>query len=342
MRSIVSELCAACYDPSIETKQSGCEGITFLVQDLHLGRAWLADNLLELSKALLFTLKDTHLNVIQSTEPAHSRETLLEIIRQAFPAAMFAPTEADIAEAMAVANCSDNDGNDNDEGAAMDTSQEASFDEVPETKPIPSSPVADSASANDVMDTSADSAGDNHETPEDDNIAISAGGDVAAEASSRPATPDGSAPTSIVSSIAASAAAVAAIALNNGSSADSDALLVDPVSEAASSEMLSVDARAEQLLEDSIVKSDVDVSVDGVELVVSSAASDCAASPVMAKPPSISMSTHQAVVAFQRLTARLTPENGRLIKSFLALITKELANPSTEVREAAKACLDIL
>ncbi|KAJ2810049.1 transcription-associated protein 1, partial [Coemansia sp. 'formosensis'] len=95
MRSIVSELCAACYDPNIETKLSGCKGITFLIQDLPLGRAWLADNLLELSKALLFTLKDTHLNVIQSAESAHSRETLLEIIRRAFPAAMFAPTEAD-------------------------------------------------------------------------------------------------------------------------------------------------------------------------------------------------------------------------------------------------------
>ncbi|KAJ2442099.1 transcription-associated protein 1, partial [Coemansia sp. RSA 2337] len=62
MRSIVSDLCAACYDPNIETKLSGCKGVTFLIQDLHLGRAWLADNLLELSKALLFTLKDTHLN----------------------------------------------------------------------------------------------------------------------------------------------------------------------------------------------------------------------------------------------------------------------------------------
>ncbi|KAJ2439865.1 transcription-associated protein 1, partial [Coemansia sp. RSA 2337] len=48
------------------------------------------------------------------------------------------------------------------------------------------------------------------------------------------------------------------------------------------------------------------------------------------------------MAAFQRLTARLSPDNGRLINSFLALITKELANPSTEVRDATKACLDIL
>ncbi|KAJ2354207.1 transcription-associated protein 1, partial [Coemansia sp. RSA 2611] len=158
MRSIVSELCAACYDPSIETKISGCTGITYLIQDLHLGRAWLADNLLELSKALLFTLKDAHLNVIQSAEPAHSRETLLEIIRQAFPAAMFAPTETDADMRMAT------DDDDSPEGtaaaAALDTSHDATSSECVDVKAASISLVGDSmladaaAAVNDDVDTS--------------------------------------------------------------------------------------------------------------------------------------------------------------------------------------------
>ncbi|KAJ1812139.1 transcription-associated protein 1, partial [Coemansia sp. RSA 2599] len=53
-------------------------------------------------------------------------------------------------------------------------------------------------------------------------------------------------------------------------------------------------------------------------------------------------STRQATLAFKKLTTGLSSENSRLLKSFLALITKELANPSNEVREAAKACLAIL
>ncbi|KAJ2447912.1 transcription-associated protein 1, partial [Coemansia sp. RSA 2424] len=345
MRSIVSELCAACYDPNIETKQSGCKGITFLVQDLHLGRAWLADNLLELSKALLFTLKDTRLNVIQSAEPAHSCETLLEIIRQAFPAAMFAPTEADVVEPTTTA---DSDGED----AAMDTAQDAISGDIMDSKPTSGSPAADAmpadpAAGNDAMDTSTDGGlpaarnlGDSvgSDALEDAADAMLTDGEAEMKASSRPATPQSSAPALVVSSLAAVAAA-------NGS-AERDSLLTDSAGDAIGGDTLSADARAAQLLADSIVKSDVDVpadaALDSVDLVVSSAASDGAASPSITRPPSISTSTHQAVAAFQRLSARLTPENGRLIKSFLALITKELANPSTEVREAAKSCLDIL
>ncbi|KAJ2389322.1 transcription-associated protein 1, partial [Coemansia sp. RSA 2603] len=56
----------------------------------------------------------------------------------------------------------------------------------------------------------------------------------------------------------------------------------------------------------------------------------------------IAAAIQKATLAFKKLTGRLTLENSRLLKSFLALITKELANPSTEVREVAKACLTIL
>ncbi|KAI9504654.1 hypothetical protein BX070DRAFT_189635 [Coemansia spiralis] len=83
MRSIVSDLCAACYDPNAETKRSGCSGIAFIVKELNLGHTWLTDNLLELSKALLFTLKDTPTSIVCSTKAANSHETLLEIVKMA-------------------------------------------------------------------------------------------------------------------------------------------------------------------------------------------------------------------------------------------------------------------
>ncbi|KAJ1816716.1 transcription-associated protein 1, partial [Coemansia sp. RSA 2598] len=100
MRNIVSDLCAACYDPSVETKHSGCAGIAYIVDKLELGRSWLADNLLELSKALLFTLKDSNSSVLPGTNTNESRETLLQIIKQAFPAEIFALAEEAETEAM--------------------------------------------------------------------------------------------------------------------------------------------------------------------------------------------------------------------------------------------------
>ncbi|KAJ2262807.1 transcription-associated protein 1 [Coemansia sp. RSA 376] len=351
MRSIVSDLCAACYDPNIETKLSGCKGVTFLIQDLHLGRAWLADNLLELSKALLFTLKDTHLNVIQSAEPAHSRETLLEIIRQAFPAAMFAPTEADVAERMAAADI--DEGDDDHEGATGDTPRDIASSEradVMATSGLPAadSVVVDSVAVNNDMDTTADndlhgakSLGDDTGSSALDSSAdaMMIDGGAAEQATGVEAT-EGSAPVLPVDGVAAAAAAADASANSD------DVLLVDPDSAIAGSDSIAADVVDEQLLTDSIVKSNADTPTDAaldcVDVVISSAASDGAASPSVVRPPSISASTTQSMAAFQRLTARLSPDNGRLINSFLALITKELANPSTEVRDATKACLDIL
>ncbi|KAJ2685471.1 transcription-associated protein 1 [Coemansia spiralis] len=348
MRSIVSDLCAACYDPNIETKISGCTGITYLIQDLHLGRAWLADNLLELSKALLFTLKDAHLNAIQSAEPAHSRETLLEIIRQAFPAAMFAPTEIDADIRMAT------DDDDSPEGtaaaAALDTSHDATSSECVDVKAASISLVGDSmladaaAVVNDDVDTST-----NNGLHDAVSLGIDAGsgavgdstGDILidedpAEQTTSIATPGVLAPVSAMGDIGAA----------GNVSAGSDASFVEPASEPFDDDGGAADLRAEQLLADSMVKSSADAATDAaldcVDVVVSSAASDGAASPIAARPPSIGTTTAQAMDAFQRFTERLTADNVRLIKSFLALITKELANPSTEVREAAKACLDIL
>ncbi|KAJ2731298.1 transcription-associated protein 1 [Coemansia sp. BCRC 34962] len=348
MRSIVSELCAACYDPNIETKLSGCTGITYLIQDLHLGRAWLADNLLELSKALLFTLKDAHMNVIQSAEPAHSRETLLEIIRQAFPAAMFAPTETDTDVRMATD--SNEDGDDSYEGAAaLDTSHDGASSEYADVKAtsgsmVADSMVADAAAVNCDMDTS---------TSNDLHNAESLGADTGPgalndstndmltdedtiEQTTSIATPGGLTPVTAMNSMAT---IVNVSASNNAS-------FVEPASEPFGGDSSAADLRAEQLLTDSIVKSNADAPTDAaldcVDAVVSSAASDGAASPIVVRPPSIGTTTAQAMGTFQRFTERLTPDNVRLIKSFLALITKELANPSTEVREAAKACLDIL
>ncbi|KAJ2064803.1 transcription-associated protein 1 [Coemansia sp. S146] len=349
MRSIVSDLCAACYDPNIETKLSGCKGVTFIIQDLHLGRAWLADNLLELSKALLFTLKDTHLNVIQSAEPAHSCETLLEIIRQAFPAAMFAPTEADV-------SCSHSlhEGDDDHEDAAVGTPRNITASECADAKAVSASSVADSmlvdtVAVNDDMDTATDNDLHGAESLDDDtgssaldsnaNAMFVDGG--ASDQATSVAIAEGSAPVLTIGDVAA-----ADVDADADASASSDALLVDPASEITGSDSNAVDTHAEQLLTDSIVKSNADaptdVALDCVDVVISSAASDGAASPSVVRPPSISTSTSQAMAAFQRLTARLTPDNARLINSFLALITKELANPSTEVRDATKACLDIL
>ncbi|KAJ2794027.1 transcription-associated protein 1, partial [Coemansia guatemalensis] len=82
------------------------------------------------------------------------------------------------------------------------------------------------------------------------------------------------------------------------------------------------------------------------DVVDTSAAGSVLGNPPASEPangPSASAaSLKKTQLAFQRLTARLSPENGRLLRSFLALITKELANPSTAVRETVKACLGIL
>ncbi|KAJ2788923.1 transcription-associated protein 1, partial [Coemansia guatemalensis] len=112
MRRIVSDLCAACYDPDTSVKRGGCMGIAFVVQELDLGHAWLTENLLELSKGLLFTLKDINANAVQHVPPADSRATLLEIIKLAFPPSIFALSDADDPVAMDV------DGNGDEDGAS--------------------------------------------------------------------------------------------------------------------------------------------------------------------------------------------------------------------------------
>ncbi|KAJ2001784.1 transcription-associated protein 1, partial [Coemansia thaxteri] len=341
MRNIVSKLCAACYDPDVETKRSGCLGISFLVRDLDLGRAWLADNLLELSKALLFTLKDTHANVIQSAEPAHSRETLLEIIRQAFPASIFAPTEADAGE-LAV-----NETGVADLMATEDSDSEVRLDEPLAAVPSPgpgsdlvldtsaSSLLAVGSSTEEAMDAShaGHFRAEDSMQREGDNDVDMAGAEV------EPTAGDSGLLESSVSKLAVNTKSPAPNSSMNGND-----LLLGPPSEPADGNKVA-EAQAEELLTESIVKTDTDAHPTdaapdsvGAEILI---ACDGEASTATTKPQS-TVTTHQALAAFQRLSARLAPENGRLIKSFLALITKELANPSTEVREAAKACLDIL
>ncbi|KAJ2826859.1 transcription-associated protein 1, partial [Coemansia sp. 'formosensis'] len=264
-----------------------------------------------------------------------------------FPAAMFAPTEADVVERMATVGT--DDGDDDHEGAAMDAPHNVTSNEGVDSKAVSSSPIGDpmlvDAVASDVnMDVTQDDNMHGAESLDDDT------GSGALDDSENAMLIDRSTTEQAVSmSIAGGsvpALTVGDFATVADVSVNSNALLVDSAGEISGSSSDAADVRAEQLLTESIVKSDADTPIDAtldcVDVVVSTAASDGAASPHVVRSPSISTTTTQAVAAFQRLTARLTPENGRLIKSFLALITKELANPSTEVREAAKACLDIL
>ncbi|KAJ2598607.1 transcription-associated protein 1, partial [Coemansia sp. RSA 1721] len=253
MRNIVSDLCAACYDPSVETKHSGCVGIAFIVEKLEMGRGWLADNLLELSKALLFTLKDANSSVLPGTNTDESRETLLQIIKQAFPADIFALAPEAVAE-LEAENSMETDGEGNNDGKGG--SNEASMD-VQMSDPKPSDAEAGSAAAAAATEENGES----------------------------------------------KAASSASAAKDEGVNANANSTADASTSASEGGEAKSTSKSSQDLM---------------------------------------AASTQRATLAFKKLTAGLSLDNSRLLKSFLALITKELANPSNEVREAAKACLAIL
>ncbi|KAJ1892504.1 transcription-associated protein 1, partial [Kickxella alabastrina] len=346
MRTIVSDLCAACYDPAIDTKHSGCVGIAFIVEELDLGRTWLAENLLELSKALLFTLKDTHSNVIPSTNPAESSATLMRIIKQAFPADIFAPPDGEGADTLEM-DCEDVSVND---GVASDVlmsdsepGQESNLDATfaaTEIGPLQQGSFAEPPAtlASDAMAVDGEVEGA-APTPtgaiafEKPDNASTTGANGAIDRSSD--TPD---PNRNFASGDRTHAPDTEQAVADGSAAPSSAASVSTPAPAPA-EMPDVDIA----IDNDLTKSAADASEEPVFGAADAGAAASEADAVdKSRQEGMAAATQRAMLAFKRLLARLSPDNSRLLKSFLALITKELANPSNEVRDAAKACLDIL
>lgn len=64
---LATKLCSACYKPEWYIKMGGCNGISFLVNELDLGQKWVIDHELEFSKALLYTLKDIPVDLAGSS-----------------------------------------------------------------------------------------------------------------------------------------------------------------------------------------------------------------------------------------------------------------------------------
>ncbi|KAJ1749129.1 transcription-associated protein 1 [Coemansia sp. RSA 1821] len=296
MRRIVSDLCAACYSPDSSIKRSGCIGIAFVVQELRLDHSWLTDNLVELSKALLFTLKDVDTNAIHGSPVIDSRATLLEIVRKAFPAEMFAVTSDNDdgdAAAAAAAGSDDNDKMEVDEEEAAKPAAESDKDEIP----------AVSVAANGA-----------------DNTADQPSSDKEATSDSEPAKQEKKLPEPAEEGGAATNESIAMEVDRN----DSASQQPDDTKDVSTSNMISLDSAS---ADSGPVAQDVQPPVgDGKANSASTAAE----------------AIKQTQAAFQRLSARLSAENGRLLRAFMSMIAKELANPSTEVRSAARACLDIL
>ncbi|KAJ2889006.1 transcription-associated protein 1, partial [Coemansia asiatica] len=413
MRNIVSDLCAACYDPSVETKHSGCVGIAFIVEKLELGRSWLADHLLELSKALLFTLKDVNSSVLPGTNTDESRDTLLQIIKQAFPAEVFALAEEAEAEAEAeteaeqyametdgegkskiASNSNSNGGNviatdvQMSEPRKSDTNTTSASPgaagKTADADPPSKSPLSPSVTYNDSANTAEKAKLDNKNNEDDNNdddkMAVDSqppkaeasaisdsepGANNAGETTSKDnpvkdedantnTRPDGQ--TSSSPQPSASNANAAANISNT-----SNVVNGDPKIDASASELATTNNDADMVTDkhsqsasvaskDSNDNNDNDstnnntnanANVNG-SASASAGEGELAKSAIKSSQELMAASTQQATLAFKRLTAGLSSENSRLLKSFLALITKELANPSNEVREAAKACLAIL
>ncbi|KAJ2158406.1 transcription-associated protein 1 [Coemansia sp. RSA 552] len=313
MRRIMSDLCAACYDPNPKVKRGGCIGITFAAQELELGRSWLTDNLLELSKALLFTLKDTSASAIQGQSAVDSCVTLQDIIRQAFPRSVFnMPTRLGSAAA--------------DTGTSKDGDGDVMMSEA--AKESTKAGVDGPSPSNGSRSRTADSAspvlpGDGASKTETSTQAASTEGSPAAVADSNTAAPPPKAP--------------AAAATDNKGAAVSAQEDSAPMDTTDDSSKLTAAAKAERsdsssLLDTAVVESDT--------------VAPGAPSNVDNNQPASSGVSDEALrrtrAEFQELSARLSQENSRLLRSFLALITKELANPSLDVRKAARSCLEIL
>ncbi|KAI7825787.1 hypothetical protein BX661DRAFT_199084 [Kickxella alabastrina] len=307
MQTIVSDLCAACYDPAIDTKHSGCVGIAFIVEELDLGRTWLAENLLELSKALLFTLKDTHSNVIPSTNPAESSATLMRIIKQAFPPTYLRHRTMDCEDG-SVNNGVTSDVLMSDSEPGQESNLDATFaapkigplrqdGEVEGATPTPTSAIAFEKSDN-ASTMGANGAIDRSSGTPDPNSKFASG--------DRTHAPD-------TEQVAADGSAAPSSAVSVSTPAPAPAEMPD----------------ADIAIDNDLTKSAADA---GEEPVSGAADADAAASEADAVDKSrqegMAAATQRAMLAFKRLLARLSPDNNRLLNN--------------EVRDAAKACLDIL
>ncbi|KAJ2091537.1 transcription-associated protein 1 [Coemansia sp. RSA 986] len=330
MRSIVSDLCAACYDPDAETKCSGCTGIAFIVRELDFGHTWLTENLLELSKALLFTLKDNHSSSIQGAAPTDSSATLLEIVRKAFPESIFAPTHTE------------------DDSEAMDVEEEASRDEqMADTEP------GKGDADKDALTVSADKAECVEEPSGPEKVSVEDEHKVSSSftASENPnvstATDGAPPPGSPKTKTELKPSDLASIAGANDSSAKTDGESGPSMDTDTDKKMTEPDApeggeNSTQSISSKEVNALVSVSGDAANTTSEGDDGNSLEMPKVQTLPDFHASTKKALLEFQRLSSRLSPDNNRLLKAFLVLVAKELSNPSTEVREAAKKCLDIL
>ncbi|KAJ2851213.1 transcription-associated protein 1, partial [Coemansia erecta] len=330
MRSIVSDLCAACYDPDAETKCSGCVGIAFIVRKLDFGHTWLTENLLELSKALLFTLKDNHSSSIRSVAPADSGATLLEIVKMAFPESIFSPkTPEDDSEAMDV----EEDANHDEKVPGVESPKgEAGQDGAGQDAAGSIDMAVSAGLGKDMAPSSSSSA------PGDDQVAIPSDTNIVASPKT-PKTNDETKSTDPASATDANGPSSIKINSDSGPIAepdtDADRKLDAPDapdggdSSVQSIPSKEVSALVSETADAAITTSDGD---DGGSLEI----------PKAQDLPDFHETTKKALLEFQKLSLRLSPDNGRLLKAFLMLIAKELANPSTEVRDAAKECLNIL
>ncbi|KAJ2765878.1 transcription-associated protein 1, partial [Coemansia nantahalensis] len=303
MRRIVSDICAACYDPDAGTKRSGCEGIAFAVQELDLGPTWLTDNLLELCKALLFTLKDAGSRTIQGTQPTSAGATLLDIVRRAFPESLFA--RGDEGSPAAV----DKDG---------DVEMEPPADRMQENDPGSDIEELSAAAAPGVAGTDIGAG-----TAADDGL--DAGADEDADAN---ADADGDVPMAAANGIADADSGgpdIVALSSNASPAGPPDSVhSVAPIPDGAAD------------------TGDTAASGDEAEAPAGADAGPDSERPEHAAPPATPAAVRKARAAFQALVARLPPESAQLLRSFLALITKELANASAAVRTTVKECLDLL
>ncbi|KAJ2613804.1 transcription-associated protein 1 [Coemansia sp. RSA 1365] len=361
MRRIVSDLCAACYDPDTSVKRGGCVGIAFAVQVLDLGHTWLTENLLELSKGLLFTLKDINSNAVQHVPPADSRATLLDIIKLAFPPSIFASSDADELAAMDIDRNGDEDGG-REPGAAhgvggdsadrqlskLDTDEAQETDAFDFSKPLSGSLVAPAGN-------SADASPAKTSDMREDAVRVLPGEGGAASVSGTTSGGDGGAlPTSgTVSSVDACSSAVPVSDVKTSMQVEKSPSSADRGLSNSSANQES-DKPQQNSPGDlkpaspggvSLTDAAAAASVEADVVDASAAGSELGRSSVNEKEDDSSTSAaslKKTQLVFQRLTARLSPENSRLLRSFLALITKELANPSTAVRETVKACLEIL
>ncbi|KAJ1736005.1 transcription-associated protein 1 [Coemansia biformis] len=331
VRQLVSDLCAACYDPDSGVKRSGCEGIAFVIQELDLGHAWLTDSLLELCKALLFTLKDAGARTIQGAPPAGARATLLDIIKRAFPESMFSGGDGGGGESEPAV---DKDGDVDMEPAVEEAASDTAATAVAATGAVESPAFVVSGSGGVANGPSID----------DDAAAKGGGAGAAGDADGDVAmgTTDGDVAIDTTDGAAASGTGNTngrdgASHTPKSSASESSRTAAEQLAtaeEPATAETNTSDGEAMDSADRSNAADD-DASPDGARQEQDS---ESAAGAVAAPPVAVL----KAQAAFQALTARLSPDSAWLLRSFLALITKELANSSTAVREAVKECLDIL